>query len=260
MFCQTAIHIGGLMVLRSPGSSLPFVRRAALIAAFAGSLALGGASLAQAQDATPAGGGTASIAGVPLKNTDGLQIGTVMASETNGEVTFTIIASTLTPGEHGVHIHETGTCDPADGFKSAGEHFNPENQVHGSGQVTTVYQVQPTEDELATPQAEASPAATPVPSATSHAGDLGNITVGDAGSVSVTITTSSVTLIPGAGNSLSDADGSALVIHADADDLHTDPSGNSGDRIACAVLYPPIGGGPATPAASPAADLVANRA
>jgi len=96
----------------------------------------------------------------------------------------------------------------------------------------------------------------------SHAGDLGNVTVGEDGRLSVTITTSTVTLQPGQETSLNDADGSALVIHAHKDDLHTDPSGDSGDRLACAVLFPSAdgaaAGAEATPASSPAAESTDN--
>ena len=86
--------------------------------------------------------------------------------------------------------------------------------------------------------------------AESHAGDLGNITVDETGRISVSVTTTSVTFAVGAENSLADADGSALVIHENADDLMTDPTGESGGRITCAVLFAPTSG---TPAASPEA-------
>jgi Cu-Zn family superoxide dismutase len=235
-------------------SSIPLRHRCrtALVAACAGALALGGVALAAAQDATPSA--RSSISAVGLVNPDGLQIGTVSASESDGAVTFTITASTLTPGDHGMHIHETGSCDPASGFESAGDHFNPEQDVHGPGAAMVTVQVQPSEEELASPAAavEPTPAASPVTSAPSHAGDLGNLPVGDTGSVTAQVTTASVTLTPDATNSLADADGSALVIHADPDDLATDPDGNSGDRITCAVLFPLAeGGAAASPAASP---------
>lgn len=190
---------------------------------------------ATAQDATPAA--RTSISAVGLLNTDGLQIGTVIGSESNGALTLTITATNLEPGEHGLHIHETGSCDieGESPFASAGGHFNPTGAMHGAGNAT----ITPLAGE-GTPVAvsEASPAA----DAESHAGDLGNITVGEDGRVSVTVTTDSVTLVPGAENSLTDADGSALVIHAHADDLTTDPSGESGDRMACAVLFAPMDG------------------
>jgi Cu-Zn family superoxide dismutase len=211
----------------------------------AGLLAISGATLATAQDA-PA---RTSISAVGIVNQDGLQIGTVIGSESEGALTLTITASNLPAGEHGLHIHETGSCDPAGEkpFDSAGGHFNPDSHVHGPGEATTVVQVQEPEEGAATP-AVVEDTASPVAAGESHAGDLGNITVDDSGRLSVTVTTSSVTLVPGQPNSLADADGSALVIHADADDLQTDPSGNSGERIACAVLFAPADGG--TPVAA----------
>src|SRR5690606_15593276 len=107
--------------------------------------------------------------------------------------------------EHGFHFHQTGQCE-APGFDSAGEHFNPTNASHGT----------------AHPQGP-------------HAGDIPNIT-GASGATHVDQTNSMVTLAEGAANSLFDADGTALVVHADPDDYETQPSGNAGARIACGVI------------------------
>ncbi len=224
----------------------------ALAIVFVSALALGGIGDAQAQDATPASS-PSSISAVGIINSDGQQIGTVIGSEFDGAVELTITAVNLEPGDHGLHIHETGTCDPGgeEPFSSAGDHFNPAGATHGPGMATVEAQVQEPEAGAATPTAEvATPMASPVSGAESHAGDLGNITVDESGAISVSVTTTSVTFAAGAEASLADADGSALVIHADPDDLMTDPSGNSGDRIACAVLFAPVTG---TPAASPEA-------
>ena len=225
----------------TPGRLRTFV-----IATLAGALALAGGGIATAQDATPATSRT-SISAVGIVNADGLQIGTVIGSETGGSLTLNITVSNLPPGEHGLHIHETGVCEPP--FDSAGGHFNPDEAMHGPGEATTVVQVQEPEEGAATPEAATIAEASPVVATESHAGDLGNITIDDSGAISVAVTTSSVTLASGQANSLADADGSALVFHADADDLTTDPSGNSGERIACSVLFPPADGAPAaTPA------------
>jgi Cu-Zn family superoxide dismutase len=214
------------------------------MAACAGILALASVGFATAQDATPATS-RSSISAVGVLNTDGLQIGTVIGSESGGSLSLTITVSNLEPGEHGLHIHETGVCDVEGDtpFASAGGHFNPAGTMHGPGTATIVPLVG---EGTPVPEAPASPVAE---GTESHAGDLGNVTVQDNGRLSVAVTTDSVTLATGADNSLADADGSALVIHAGADDLHTDPSGESGDRIACAVLFAPMDG--VAPAATP---------
>ena len=140
---------------------------------------------------------------VSLVNTAGQVTGTVGAAQTSGGVTFTISASGLPHGLHGVHVHAIGRCDPA-GFDSAGAHWNPAGRQHGFND----------------PQGP-------------HAGDLPNITASSRGVANETIVLAGASLA-----ALADQDGSALVIHASADDYVTDPSGNSGGRIACAVLAP----------------------
>ncbi|MDQ3654490.1 MAG: superoxide dismutase family protein [Chloroflexota bacterium] len=228
------------------------IGRAALTLASAGLLALGGAGIAQAQDPTPTSS-RSSISAVGILNPDGLQIGTVIGSEFDGAVTLTITVSNLAAGEHGMHIHETGACDPEgeEPFSSAGGHFNPTGSPHGPGMATVEVQVQEPEEGAATPAADAAtPMASADAGAESHAGDLGNITVDDTGRISVAVTATSVTFAAGPETSLADANGSALVIHQDPDDLTTDPSGNSGGRIACSVLFAPASG---PPAASPEA-------
>jgi len=140
---------------------------------------------------------------MPLVNASGQVIGSVRAWQTAGGVSFRISATGLPHGLHGIHIHAIGRCDPPD-FASAGPHWNPLGKKHG----------------LNNP-------------AGPHAGDLPNVEVAANGVLAATVT------VPGASMaSLLDADGASLVIHADADDYMTDPSGNSGPRIACAVIRP----------------------
>ena len=131
----------------------------------------------------------------------GIEAGRATASEVAGGLRFTIDVKGLPPGTHGVHVHMTGACTPPD-FASAGGHWNPTGMKHGS-----------------------------MNPAGPHEGDLPNLIVGTDGRGTIGIT------IPGATMAgLLDADGSALVVHAAADDLMTDPSGNSGARIACGVF------------------------
>ena len=159
------------------------------------------ATLAACSYPDPRGG-----APMPLIGANGQSVGTVTAYQTAGGATFRIEASGLPHGVHGIHVHAVGRCDPAD-FKSAGAHWNPANRKHGTS----------------------NPAGP-------HAGDLPNVTVAANGVLSTTVTVAGAD-VSGPGGLL-DGDGAALVLHAAADDYMTDPSGNSGDRIACAVLAP----------------------
>ena len=114
----------------------------------------------------------------------------------------------IQPGQHGIHFHAVGRCDGAASlaFSSAGGHYNPGNRRHG----------------LDAPDGP-------------HAGDAPNIVASSDGRATVHFTTNRITLTPGPAT-LNDADGTSLVIHALGDDQVTDPSGNSGARIACGVV------------------------
>jgi len=142
---------------------------------------------------------------VALINSVGQPIGSVIPAQTSGGVTLAIAVSGLPHGLHGIHVHANGRCDPP-GFESAGAHWNPAVRKHG----------------LQNPEGP-------------HAGDLPNISVSSSGVARETLVLGGISLA-----ALADADGAALVIHAQADDYSTDPSGNSGARIACAVLAPPL--------------------
>ena len=152
------------------------------------------------------------LATAPLVRSDGAVIGAVRVYQEPTGVMLRIDANGLPAGQHGVHVHTAGRCDRP-GFTTAGPHWNPTQRQHG----------------------HQNPAGY-------HTGDLGNLGVGANGRLLAGV------LVPGAsqfggpaGPAMRDADGSALVIHARADDQRTDPSGNSGDRIACAVLAAPGG-------------------
>lgn len=147
---------------------------------------------------------------MPLVNASAQTVGSVRAWQTAGGVTFRVDATGLPHGIHGVHVHAVGRCDPPD-FVSAGAHWNPAGRKHGTN----------------------NPAGP-------HAGDMPNVEVAANGVLGATVTLPNANLFaaPGAPGGLLDADGAALVIHASADDYVTDPSGNSGARIACAVIRP----------------------
>ncbi|MDP8908088.1 MAG: superoxide dismutase family protein [Chloroflexota bacterium] len=187
-----------------------------------------------AQEASP---DTSEAVEVVLQDVDGQQVGRATLGETpDGLVVIDARLDGVTSGEHGIHVHAFGVCDPAGDmpFASAGGHYNPTGALHGGP---------PTMGVAASPAA-ADAMATPDP-ARGHAGDLGNITVLSDETGRLQITTERFRLAD-----LGDADGSALVVHAQRDDLITDPSGNSGGRIACGVIFPSQDGG--TPASTPA--------
>lgn len=140
-----------------------------------------------------------------LKDKDGKDVGRATIIETSEGTRIAVTGYRLPPGAHGVHVHAVGRCDPPD-FASAGDHFNPVKKQHGT-------------------QNPAGP----------HAGDLPNMEVAASGEGGIDVTTKTVTLSPGP-NSLLGPGGTALVVHASPDDYKTDPSGNSGARIACGVI------------------------
>jgi superoxide dismutase, Cu-Zn family len=141
-----------------------------------------------------------------LHDSSGKSVGVVNLFETPRGLQIRIQAQGLKPGSHGIHFHEKGTCEGPD-FKSAGSHFAMPETKHGL---------------LNT---EGGP----------HLGDLPNLEVGADGHVRTTLSTNRVTLGEGT-HSLFKEGGTAVVIHAAADDQKTDPSGSSGDRIACGVV------------------------
>jgi Cu-Zn family superoxide dismutase len=142
-----------------------------------------------------------------IVNAQGAQIGTAKFTPAAQGVKVSVKVSELTPGDHGIHIHTVGKCEgPA--FTTAGGHFNPTSTHHG---------IHNEKD--------------PKP----HVGDLPNLVVGKNGKGSANFTISGATLEDGT-SSLFHEGGTALVIHAKADDLMSDPAGNSGDRIACGVI------------------------
>jgi superoxide dismutase, Cu-Zn family len=148
---------------------------------------------------------TVTTASAELKNARGQVVGTAMLAQVPDGVRIVMTVSDLPPGEKAVHIHEVGRCDPP-AFASAGEHFNPGKMAHGL-------------------QNQFGP----------HAGDLANLRVEADGTGRLETFNERVTLGTG-WNSLLDDDCSALVIHTAPDDHRTDPTGNSGARLACGVI------------------------
>lgn len=159
-------------------------------------------ALAVAGCATPMDAPRSALV-VPLVGASGQAVGTVRMWETPGAVSFRVEGNGFGVGRKGIHVHAVGRCD-APGFTTAGAHWNPAARKHG----------------LANP-------------AGPHAGDLPNVPASANGALRETVVLTGASLA-----ALRDADGSALVLHAGEDDNVTDPSGNSGDRVACAVLSP----------------------
>jgi Cu-Zn family superoxide dismutase len=139
-------------------------------------------------------------------NQQGQQVGTATVAQTPNGVLINAEIAGLPPGEHGFHIHETGRCDPTTGFESAGGHYAPGGHKHG-------YLV------------EGGP----------HAGDMPNQFVVQDGRLRAQVFNTNITLDSGPAT-LFDDDGSAIIVHANADDYRSQPSGDAGGRIACAVI------------------------
>lgn len=173
------------------------MKRSILFAGVLLGMITGSAATAETKPAAMASGTFATATGVAAGTAS-------VEAPASGAPVLHIHVSGLPAGPHGVHLHMTGKCDGPT-FGTAGGHLNPGGRQHGKN----------------------NPAG-------SHLGDLPNLTVNEqgAGDLSATMAVNAATLRA----QLFDADGTAVVIHAKADDYRTDPSGNSGDRIACAVL------------------------
>jgi Cu-Zn family superoxide dismutase len=142
---------------------------------------------------------------VMLSDAQGKSVGTADLSPAPQGVNIRLNLMNLTPGVHALHIHSAAKCD-APGFTTAGPHFNPDAEHHG----------------LQNPMGP-------------HAGDIPNFTVGPQGDFRGTVVATGVTMGDDSHSVFSNG-GTALVIHAKADDNMSDPAGNAGDRIACGVI------------------------
>jgi Cu-Zn family superoxide dismutase len=149
--------------------------------------------------------GPRAVAAGTFRNAVDERVGLATLTDSAGTLRLLVSAAQLSPGPHGLHFHAQGTCTPPD-FASAGPHFNPDRRQHG----------------------RLNPAGP-------HQGDLPNLIVGSDGSADTSFTLPRTLAGPGPG-SLLQPGGTAIVIHAKADDERSDPSGGSGDRVACAVL------------------------
>lgn len=144
---------------------------------------------------------------VAIKDAKGTDVGSATIKSLGKGVEVKLNVKGLPPGDHALHFHQNAKCDPPD-FKSAGPHFNPDQKEHG----------------FLNPKGH-------------HNGDMANFNVKADGTSQASIKNTDVVLGTGSeANSLFANGGTALMIHAKADDMKTDPAGNAGDRIACGVI------------------------
>jgi superoxide dismutase, Cu-Zn family len=142
---------------------------------------------------------------VAIKDPAGKTVGWAMIKAAGQGVRVKVTLDHMPAGEHAIHFHSVAKCEGPD-FKSAGPHFNPDGKQHG----------------LQNPDGH-------------HAGDMTNFTVDGKGKADVELYDKDVNLGSDS-HSLFSNGGTAIIVHAKADDMRTDPSGNSGDRIACALI------------------------
>jgi superoxide dismutase, Cu-Zn family len=154
--------------------------------------------------------GCQSMPEAPLRATAALQatqgskaFGEATFEEVDGKVRLIVFTQGLVPDrEHGFHIHEAGDCSSGDGMSAKG-HFNPNGKPHGAPSTTE-----------------------------RHAGDLPALRAGKEGRAKLDVTLDLISVRPGPASVV----GRGLIIHADPDDYRTQPTGNSGARIACGVI------------------------
>jgi superoxide dismutase, Cu-Zn family len=143
---------------------------------------------------------------VQLKNAAGESVGTaVLSAAPSGGVQIALDLNHLPPGEHAIHVHQNAKCEPPK-FTTAEGHFNPDKKKHG----------------LSNPEGP-------------HAGDMPDFTVATDGTAKTTVIAPNLTYTEGPHSVFSNG-GTALMIHASADDMKSDPAGNAGARIACGVI------------------------
>jgi Cu-Zn family superoxide dismutase len=147
---------------------------------------------------------TTAVADIEAKSGNTSLQGTATFVQQDGKTKLTLTVTGAPPGEHGAHIHETGDCSAADAA-SAGGHWNPATHDHG------------------------------MPAPTSHLGDLGNLTVKADGTGTLTLEKTEWIIVD-EGDPTGDVTEKAIIIHANADDFTTQPTGNAGGRIGCGVI------------------------
>lgn len=176
-----------------------------MVMAAAMSAGLAVAGCASYPDAEPPVAPAPYTANADLRNAAGLAVGTASATQVGSDIRVRVDGTNLPMGAHGIHVHMMGVCTPP-GFESAGGHWNPTGHKHGKDNPAGM-----------------------------HKGDLPNILIGADGRGTLEYTLPNA-LVAGSTAAMLDTDGAALVIHANADDNRTDPSGNSGGRIACGAF------------------------
>jgi Cu-Zn family superoxide dismutase len=174
--------------------------------ALVGAAILSAGIAADGQSRGPAGPAAPSAA-VEIQDASGSLRATGTLKQNADGIAVHIEAHGMKPGSYGIHVHAVGQC-AGPGFTTAGGHWNPTGKQHGRDNPMGM-----------------------------HEGDLPNLVIGSDGNGTLDAVIAGGMLNDGPA-ALLDADGAAVVIHAAADDYKTDPSGNSGARVACGVVQP----------------------